>query len=216
MATDFPIDFGAGGRPAPFSRPAREGGSPPVPLARLVRRGTLYVALALQALGALFFVGDLWSEILGLRTAPIPYEWQEMIQLMASVGLVIGLVVSALFLRRSQRRVSELNRQVDVASGNFSQHLQQLFNQWDLSDSERSVAVYAMKGFSNAEIASLRGTSASTVKSQMNAVYRKTGYTTRGQLISCLVEELFEGVALPQAVVDGMPGAERQMGMAAH
>ena len=179
-------------------------------MARVAGRVSLYVALAFQALGALFFVGELWSEVLGLRSAPIPYEWQEIIQLLASLGLVIGLVVSALYLRRSQRRVVELNRQIDVAAGNFSHHLDQLFADWDLSESERSVAVYAMKGFSNAEIAKLRGTSASTVKSQMNAVYRKTGFENRRQLISCLVEELFDGVAMPQ-VVD--PGAA--MGLAA-
>ncbi len=198
--------FGDAGKPVGLHGPAGW-------LARLAGRGSLYVALLLQALGALFFVGDLWSEILGLRTAPIPYEWQEIIQLLASVGLVIGLVVSGLYLRRSQRRVVELNRQVDVASGNFSQHLVALFDQWDLSDSERSVAVYAMKGFSNGEIAGLRGTSASTVKSQMNAVYRESGLNSRGQLIACLVEELFEGVAMPQVMSDAPRG--QMVGLAA-
>ncbi|MGR3794694.1 helix-turn-helix transcriptional regulator [Vannielia sp. SX4] len=206
MATDFPMDGGGAQGPVPLLGSGRQ-------IVRYAGRGSLYAAFALQALGALFFVGDLWSEILGLRTAPIPYEWQEVIQLLASVGLIIGLMASGLYLRRSQRRVSELNRQVDVASGNFSQHLQQLFAQWDLSESEQSVAVYAMKGFSNGEIASLRGTSASTVKSQMNAVYRKSGYNSRGQLIACLVEELFEGVAMPQAVAS--PAAARDLGLAA-
>ncbi|SIN90999.1 helix-turn-helix transcriptional regulator [Vannielia litorea] len=213
MATDFPIEFGLSGQPSALGRGSGEGARSLRPLARIAGRGSLYVALALQGLGALFFVGDLWSEVLGLRTAPIPYEWQEMIQLLASVGLVIGLFVSALYLRRSHRRVAELNRTVDVASGNFSQHLLHLFAQWDLSDSERSVAVYAMKGFSNGEIARLRGTSASTVKSQMNAVYRKSGLNSRGQLIACLVEELFEGVAMPQVVVEA--AEHRAMGLAA-
>ena len=36
-----------------------------------------------------------------------------------------------------------------------------------------------MKGFSNAEIADLRGTTAATVKSQMNAIYRKSNFTNR-------------------------------------
>lgn len=213
MATDF-AEFASPSRAvliggATAERPGSFG------LGWLAKRGSLYLALMFQSLGALFFVGDLWSEILGLRTAPIPYEWQEMIQLLASVGLVIGLFVSALYLRRSQRREFELNRQIDVASGNFSHHLDQLFGEWDLSDSERSVAVYAMKGFSNGEIAQMRGTSASTVKSQMNAVYRKTGFSNRQQLISCLVEELFDGVALPQVVVSEPPVQSARVAMAA-
>lgn len=196
MATDFPAEFSdRPERPALGTALARLRG---LDAARIAKRGSLYLALLMQALGAFFFVGELWSEILGLRSAPIPYEWQEMIQLLASAGLVIGLVVSALYLRRSQRREVELSRQIDVAAGNFSQHIEQLFDDWEFSESERSVALYAMKGFSNAEIAQLRGTSASTVKSQMNAVYRKCGFGNRQQLIAFLVEELFEGVALPQ------------------
>ena len=53
--------------------------------------------------------------------------------------------------------------------------------------------IYAIKGFSNAEIGELRGTSAATVKSQMNAIYRKTGFSNRQQLIAFMVEELLHG-----------------------
>jgi DNA-binding CsgD family transcriptional regulator len=158
----------------------------------------LYLVLGLQFLSALFFVGDLWTEVLGLRSQPIPWVWQEYIQTFASLGLVIGVAVSGLFLRQSLARLASLNRQIDVASGKFHGHLMQLFVEWELSPSEQSVAICAMKGFSNAEIADLRGTSASTIKSQMNAIYRKCGLGNRQQLISFLVEELLAGVAVEQ------------------
>ncbi|MEO8531546.1 MAG: helix-turn-helix transcriptional regulator, partial [Deltaproteobacteria bacterium] len=67
-----------------------------------------------------------------------------------------------------------------------------------------AVAVYAMKGFSNGEIAELRKTSIPTVKSQMKAIFRKAGLDNRQQLIAFLVEELLSGVALknPEDVKD--------------
>ena len=181
-------------------RPARreEGATAASAAADKSRIPFLYLVLGLQILSAVFFVGDLWTEVLGLRTQPIPWAWQEYIQTFASVGLVIGVVVSGLFLRHSLARLNALNRQIDVASGNFHGHLMQLFVEWELSPSEQSVAICAMKGFSNAEIAELRGTSASTVKSQMNSIYRKCRLGNRQQLISFLVEELLAGVAVNQ------------------
>ncbi len=158
----------------------------------------LYAAVALQLLGALVFVGQLWSEILGLRTTPIPWVLQEYIELLASIGLVIGVVVSGLFLHRSLRAMRSMRRQIDVASGNFEAHLINSFNEWSLSPSEQQVAIYAMKGFSNAEVAQLRGTTAATVKSQLNAIYRKSGFANRQQLISFLVEELMAGVSVSE------------------
>lgn len=154
----------------------------------------LYSAFAVQGLSAFFFLGELWSEILGLRETPIPYAYQEVIQLLASLGLVIGVLASAMLVRRHLDRMQELNRQIDLATGNYETHLQDLFRSWRLSRSEQEVTIYAMKGFSNGEIADFRSTTASTVKSQMNAIYRKSGLANRQQLISFLVEELLAGV----------------------
>lgn len=190
MATDATFDFA----PAPASAPAE-------PRAKLPARPgprALYACLAIQVLSGVFFLGELWSEVLGLRTTPIPFELQEMIQVLASVGLVFGIVATALFTRAMQRRLASARRQMDAASGQFQDHLARLFEDWGLSASEADVAIYAMKGFSNAEVAALRGTSASTVKSQLNAVYRKSGMSNRQQLIAFLVEELLSGVAVGQ------------------
>jgi DNA-binding CsgD family transcriptional regulator len=162
-------------------------------LGRLSPRA-LYVILGVQVLSGVFFLGELWSEVLGFRTSPIPYQWQELIQVLASVGLLFGIGATTLFLRSVLTRLENTTRQIEAASGQFHDHLRRLFADWGLSASESDVAIYAMKGFSNAEVAALRGTSASTVKSQMNAVFRKSGMANRQQLIAFLVEELLSGV----------------------
>lgn len=150
----------------------------------------LYLLLAFQFVCALVFVGELATEVFGLRTTPIPYEWQELIQILASVGLISGVVVTAFYVRRSATRIKSMGKQLDVAAGQFENHLGEMFASWDLSQSEQSVAILAMKGFSNAEVSDMRGTSISTIKSQMNSIYKKSGLTNRQQLISFLVEEL--------------------------
>ncbi len=143
------------------------------------------------------FLTDLCSVVFGLRSRALPWQWQEYIQTLASIGL-IGVLVSAVFLRTSLRCVAQMSGQIEITSGNFKSHLTRLFAQWELSPSEQAVPVFAMKGFSNAEIAGLRGTSESTIKSQMNAIYRKTDLGIRQHLIACLVEDLLAGVALPE------------------
>ncbi len=156
----------------------------------------LYALLALQAMSASFFLGELWTEVLGLRTTPIPYAWQEVIQLLASFALVTGVVTTFAFIRRTQRDMARLQRQIDVASGNYATQLRTLFDDWELSQSERDVTTYVMKGFSNAEVAELRGTTTATVKSQLNSIYRKSGCANRQQLISFLVEDLLSGLVV--------------------
>lgn len=154
----------------------------------------LYVLLALQLLGTIFFVVDLWSEVLGLRTWSLPWQWQEYVQIFASVALVLGTVAGIGFIRHSRSELRRMNLQIQAVSGQFHDHVRAQFARWGFSPSEEAVAIYAMKGFSNGEIAAFRGTSAATVKSQMNAVFRKAGLENRQQLIALMVEELLGNV----------------------
>jgi DNA-binding CsgD family transcriptional regulator len=58
------------------------------------------------------------------------------------------------------------------------------------------VAAFTIKGFTIAEIAALRGSAEGTVKTHLNAIYRKAGVQGRGQLVSLLIEELLGGPLL--------------------
>ena len=57
------------------------------------------------------------------------------------------------------------------------------------------MALFAIKGLSLADIASLRKTSEGTVKAQTNAIYRKAGVTGRPQLLSLFIEDLLQDPA---------------------
>jgi len=60
---------------------------------------------------------------------------------------------------------------------------------WGLSKAEADVAIFVAKGFSNAEIADMRGCAIATVKSQLGRIYTKTGLGSRYQLISFVTDE---------------------------
>lgn len=172
------------------------GGLLPGRPGRRARLFSLWAVFLAQAFSALVFVGVFWSEVLGLRRFEIDWAYVEVAQVLASIGLLLGMVTSALLLRQSIRDRNALRRQVEIASGKFSSHIQQVFANWELSRAEIDVAIYAVKGFSNAEISELRATSVATVKSQMTAIFRKSGLTTRQQLVSHLIEDLLSGIAV--------------------
>lgn len=165
------------------------------------RRIALVALFAVQALCAFFFVSDILSSVLGLRSVPLAWELRELLEIGAALGLILGLVLGALVLRRSfrDRRVAE--ERLRRASGAFMDLLEERFAEWGLTPAERDVALFAIKGMSTAEIAVLRGTSEGTIKAQTNAIYRKAGVTGRPQLLSLFIEDLMrdDGAVRPVA-----------------
>ena len=69
------------------------------------------------------------------------------------------------------------------------------FEDWGLTPAEKDVALFAIKGLSTPEIATLRCTSEGTVKAQTNAIYRKAGVSGRAQLLSLFIEDLMRDEA---------------------
>jgi DNA-binding CsgD family transcriptional regulator len=138
----------------------------------------------------LFFIWDILSALLGLQAVPMAWETRELIEIGAALGLALGLVTGALALMKAMkdRRVAE--ERLRRASGAFMDLLAERFEDWGLTPAERDVALFAIKGMSTAEIATLRSTSEGTVKAQTNAIYRKAGVTGRPQLLSLFIEDL--------------------------
>ena len=100
------------------------------------------------------------------------------------------MVLGAVLLRRALRERHKAEEQLRRASGAFMDLLKERFEEWGLTPSERDVALFAIKGMSTAEIATLRSTSEGTVKAQTNAIYRKAGVSGRSQLLSLFIEDL--------------------------
>ena len=172
-----------------------------------MRRGAVFALFAVQALCAFFFVSDILSSLLGLRSAPLAWETREFLEIGAALGLVLGLVLGALMLHRSIRDRREAEARLRRASGAFMEVLYERFSEWGLTPAESDVALFAIKGLSTAEIAAVRATSEGTVKAQTNAIFRKAGVTGRPQLLSLFIEDLMRDDGLRPAVSAPMDAA---------
>ena len=158
----------------------------------MTHRLLLWAVLAIQAVSASFFVGDILISVLELPVAPFSWMFVELIQIGAAIGLSMGVVVGALLLRQTRRKAAAAEEALRLAQSAFRDVLNERFQTWDLTPAEKDVAMFSIKGFSTAEIASFRGVSEGTVKAQTNAIYRKANVSGRAQLLSLFVDALIE------------------------
>ena len=155
-------------------------------------RYILWLIVAVQVVSAAFFVADILISVLGLPVGPFDWVFVELIQIGAAISLVTGVVMGALMLRQTRRKADQAEAALRRAQSAFRDVLEERFRNWDLTPAERDVAMFAIKGFSTAEIAGFRDVSEGTVKAQTNAIYRKAGVSGRSQLLSLFVDELIE------------------------
>lgn len=166
----------------------------------MIGRGGLVLVFLVQLLCAMFFISDLVLSMLGLVVLPMSWGLHEGLEIAAVFSLLIGLWMAMLALNRLQRDHRAASERLRRASGAFMTLLAERFDDWGLTPAERDVALFAIKGLSTAEIASMRTTSEGTVKAQTNAIYRKAGVNGRGQLLSLFIEDLMAEAHLPSAV----------------
>lgn len=158
---------------------------------KISNRALLFGTVIVQLVCVFYFVSDILLSLLGLP--PLNWTFRELVEIGASIGLLLGLIATTLLIRRTTRRADAVEGQLRLASGAFMELLEERFAHWRLTPAERDVALFVIKGLSTSDIASLRTTSEGTVKAQTNAIYRKAGVSGRPQLLSLFIEDLIAG-----------------------
>lgn len=152
----------------------------------------LVLIIAIQFFCAVFFVMDVIDDY---RTHPTDFRLPVhlFVEAIATLGLVAGIVFEIRYLMHLLRQKAHLERSLKIASAEFHKIIDAHFKMWQLSPSETDVANFMVKGFDITEIARIRGNAEGTVKAHLNAIYRKSGTTGRGELLSVLIEGLMLG-----------------------
>ena len=171
---------------------------------------SLVALIALQCLCAVFFIVDSVMDLMGGAED----FWHTIPEVAVTVGLVIGIGFEVQVLRQLLRAQAQMQKGLDTARGALAQVIAGYFQDWGLTQAESDVALFTIKGFSIAEIAGFRGSAEGTVKTHLNAIYRKASVPGRAQLVSLLVEDLMGGlVASPpvhrQYIADGLAVGDR-------
>jgi DNA-binding CsgD family transcriptional regulator len=150
----------------------------------------LLVALIfIQGLSAAFFLSDVVDDGFGPAGQFFP-SLHILLEALATFGLIFAILFEAKYLMEFLRRHARMEQNMRVATGALNDVIEEYFTTWSLTPSEKDVAMFAIKGMSNLEIAELRKSSEGTIKAHLNAVFRKAGVNGRSQLVSLLIEDL--------------------------
>ena len=156
-----------------------------------LKKNQLFLVLLIvaQAGCAGFFIWDVVHDYLS-EVTPFYLSWHLMVEAVATLLLVAAVALEGRMLIDLTRRNEAIERNMRVATGALGDVIEDYFNEWGLTPAERDVAMFAIKGMSNAEIAALRDSSEGTIKAHLNGVFRKAGVSGRNQLVSLLIEDL--------------------------
>lgn len=154
----------------------------------------LSVVAGIQLISTFFFLYVIISDLFMTQWFIIPWGIQELLEVFSAIGMLLGVVMSLLLIYFLGTRANRLDGQVRAVAGDFQKFVEKQFDQWQLTQTERHVAILVMKGFSNSEISRMRGTTESTVKSQLTSIFRKTGLTSRQQLTTHMIEDILDSI----------------------
>lgn len=144
--------------------------------------------LALQTFCAGFFAVDVVSDY--LETHAFPADGHLQVETLAAVALFAAIALETRWLLWLLRRKAHLEQSVTIARAAVQEVIESHFAAWGLTPSEADVANFLVKGMSITEIAQLRGSAEGTIKSHLNAIYRKSGTSGRGELMALILDGL--------------------------
>lgn len=92
-------------------------------------------------------------------------------------------------LKVTQKDLSATQARLKEAGKHYSHIIQEQFGEWQLTASEREVALLLLKGLSFKEIAEIRETLEKTVRQQASSVYKKSGIPGRHEFAAYFFED---------------------------
>ncbi len=150
----------------------------------------VWILVVLQTVAGVYFLWEMIASVFGLPDIPLRWQWREVVEIAAVLGLVLGAVLGVSLALTARREIARATSSQRLTAGKFTDEVKTRFRQMGLSPAETEVAWFLLKGMSLTEIAALRGTREGTVRAQSTALYRKAGVSGKAQFISLILEDL--------------------------
>lgn len=148
---------------------------------------------------ALFFLLDMFFD--KKEGIAISHIWHEMFLFLLAIGLAAWQIYLAF---KKDRQISAISAELlrlnkdylnwkeesKSSAGQIRSMIDHQLSDWQLSPSEKDVALLLIKGLSMKEIAEIRKTQEKTVRQQAATVYRKAGLSGRQELAAFFLEDI--------------------------
>ncbi|WP_243613360.1 helix-turn-helix transcriptional regulator [Shimia aestuarii] len=157
---------------------------------------TLKLVTLFLVSSVIFFLFDVASDIYDRVIANTGTNALDLIHLAFEIFSAVALLVAIKILVQRMLWLSAQNKEkaesLKFLRGEMDAFVREKFEGWALSPAERDIAMYMLKGLSISEIAVARSTAEGTVKAQTSSIFRKTGVTSRMELMSVFMDEFLD------------------------
>lgn len=168
------------------------------------------IALALLGCVIVFTIGDIAGDLDQGSTAIHVASELAIVLLCLSAGIYLWRQVSRQWRSAAAAITLQLSSVRDEAKRWESAHaeisrglieaIDAQLEEWGLSESEKDITFFIMKGLTFKEIAEIRKTSEHTVRQQAAGIYRKSGLEGRSQLSAFFLEDLLSPRTAPPSL----------------
>ena len=132
-------------------------------------------------------------------------EWLHIVLEIITVCLSIwGIIMLIKMINNRSKELSVLHQKIEQTENDlelshsklkeigreYSKYLHKQFAAWELTPSEKEVALLLLKGLSFKEIAELRDTKEKTVRQQASTIYRKSRVSGRHEFSAWFFEDM--------------------------
>ncbi len=93
-------------------------------------------------------------------------------------------------LLKNQQEAIQWRNETQTLLQGLGASINNQFERWQLTPTEKEIALYLLKGLSHKEVAYIRGVSEATARQQAGSVYKKAGLSGRHDLAAFFLEEL--------------------------
>jgi len=149
-----------------------------------------------MALSALFFFQDVANDIREHIATDTAYSFGSALHLffeiLATIGLTLGLIEILTYIKELQKSDEKHELQLKHLTEDFDALVHKRFNKWGLTDAEKDIALFMLRGLSNSEISDLRKVAVGTIRVQSHRVLQKAGASSRTELMSIFMEEFMD------------------------
>ncbi|MFZ4714959.1 MAG: helix-turn-helix transcriptional regulator [Bacteriovoracaceae bacterium] len=128
----------------------------------------------------------IWHEVVLFFLATIASVWQ--IRIIFNKNRHIHILNHELL--ETKRSYQEWKEKSHTSAHEIRQMIDSQFGLWQLSNSEKDIALLLIKGLSMKEVADIRSTHEKTVRQQATNIYKKSGLSGRQELAAFFLEDI--------------------------
>jgi len=155
-----------------------------------LKQSRSYAAIIVLLLAAMFFTQDIYVDLV--------IEGKGLSHILLEAGIFIAVLLALAFAAKRivdlYATITDTRSEVSRLKRHLTQVIRAEFEQWQLTASEKEIALLLIKGLSMREIADIRQVKEKSVRQQSTGIYTKARVANRHELSAYFIEDLLTPV----------------------